>query len=768
MQIDSNLANFARQTCADGEELCPRIAVIGNAMPRRCGLATYTSHSVAALSSAFPELVVDHYAMDDGHGGIVYPDAIHRIAQNDRSAYIDAAATIDDAGTMALWVQHEFGIFGGVAGDYLLDLLRRTALPVVVTLHTILSKPNADEERVMRAIVDRADRLVVMADHGRTILAERYGVDAASVSVIPHGIPDRAMIATAVARQKLGLPRRPTIMTFGLLAPNKGIDTMIAALPAILQHQPDALYYVLGATHPAVKRSHGEAYRASLVAQAKALGVAHAVRFEDRFFDDDDLLDWLQAADVYATPYANPQQVTSGALAYAVAMGRPVVSTPYVHAREILADGVGTLVDFGDASGFAAAISALLGDDALRDSVAVRTWQVGRSMTWAENAKAMATVIGTAIALRPVPIRSAENAADRTLPPLDLAAVERMTDGVGMLQHGIYHVPDRNHGYCIDDNARGLILACRAGADLRHRAEPLATTYAAFMQHAWNPDSRRFRNFMGYNRDWLESEGSDDSNGRAVWALGVAAAEAPTQALRQWAIHLLGQALPIAAEFTSPRTTAFMMLGAEALLQARPGDADARAILANGGAVLAGLVATSRRPEWPWFEIVLAYDNARLPEALFRAGRALGDQAMLTLGLETLEWIVAQQTSKRGHFRPVGTDSFGATYAPPRRFDQQPLEATATVDACLVAFDVTGQARWLDEAQRAFDWFTGANDLALSVASAGDGGCYDGLSPQGVNRNQGAESILALQMATCAMHAVRERATGRDRPSVFA
>ncbi len=766
MQIDSALATFVRQQRGGTGEFPARIAVIGNAMPRRCGIATYTSHSVSAMAAAYPDLIIDHYAVDDGHGDISYPDSIHTITQNDRSAYIDAAEAIGDAGTMAIWVQHEFGIFGGAAGDFLLDLLRRTALPLVVTLHTVLSAPNADEERVMRAIIDRADRLVVMADHGKTILIDRYGVDAATIAVIPHGVPDRALIDASEAKAKVGLPQRPTVMTFGLLAPSKGIDTMIAALPAILDAQPATLYYVLGATHPAVKRKHGETYRAGLIAQAEALGVADAVRFDDRFFDDDDLLDWLQAADVYATPYDNPQQVTSGALSYAVAMGRPVVATPYVHACEILADGVGTIVDFADVDGFATAISGLLGDDRMRRAASERTWRVGRSMIWSANAAAMTTEIATAIAAQPVPIRVADRTAGGGVLSVDLAAVERMTDGVGIFQHGIFQVPDRAHGYCIDDNARALILACRCGLGYQDRALALATTYAAFIQHAWNPDSRRFRNFMGYSRNWLESVGSDDSNGRAIWALGVAAAEAPTQSLRQWALQLLVEAMPIAEDFTSPRATAFMMLGADALLQARPGDGAGRTILARGAALLSGLVTTSRRTEWPWFEAVLAYDNARLPEALLRAGRALGDSAITALGLETLDWIVSQQTSQRGHFRAVGTDSFGSRYALPRRFDQQPLEAAATVDACLVAADVTGDRRWLDAAKCAHDWFLGGNDLALSLASAGDGGCYDGLSPQGVNRNQGAESILALQMATCAMQQVRGKASDNDRQRV--
>ena len=725
-----------------------RIAVIGNAMPRRCGIATYTSHSVEALRARFPSIAIDHYAMDDGHGDVAYDASVRTIAQHDRSAYLDAAEAIEASGAELIWVQHEFGIFGGAAGDYLLSLLGRTGLPVVATLHTLLTAPSDDENRVFRALLARAGRLIVMAERGRDILVDHYGVDPATISVIPHGVPERMVLSADAAKQRLGLPQQPTVMTFGLLAPNKGIADMIGAMPAILAAVPHTLYYVLGATHPALKRQQGEGYREQLIACAERLGIAGSLRFVDRFFDEDELLDWLQAADVYVTPYTNPQQITSGALSYAVAMGKPVVSTPYVHAQEILADGHGVLVPFGDSAALARETLALLNDDAARTALAGRAWQRGQTMLWSANADAVAGVMAVALAACPVRLATARRVASW---PVDLSAVERMTDGTGMAQHALHRVPDRRHGYCIDDNARALILMCRMAATERATAERLGTIYAAFVQHGWNQDDRVFRNFMGYNRTWLESAGSEDSNGRTLWALGVAAAQAPTRALRDWAADLFDTTLSVVETLGSPRAMAFAMLGAAAMIDARPGHARARAILQDGATMLASLVTVSRRPDWAWFEAVLAYDNARLPEALLRAGHVLGRQDWIDTGIETLAWIVEQQTAARGHFRAVGTDSFGAAYAPPRQFDQQPLEAWATVDACATAASIVRDARWAIEAERAFAWFTGDNDLALPVASTGDGGCFDGLMPHGVNRNQGAESILALQLAACTM-----------------
>ncbi len=739
------------------ESTPPRhIAVIGNAMPRRCGLATYTSHSVEAFAAVFPATRIDHYAMDDGHGAIVYPPHTRTIAQQDFDAYAAAALAIDGSGAQLIWVQHEFGIFGGPAGGHLLHLLDHTALPVVATLHTLLTNPGPDEDRVFRALIARCDRLVVMARRGRSILIDTYGVDPSRIDVVSHGVPDRALVATAQARSALGLPNQPSIMTFGLLAPNKGIETMLDALPAIVAARPDVLYYVLGATHPAVKRDQGEAYREALMARAETLGVAAHVRLVDRFFDEEDLLDWLQAADVYATPYQNPQQITSGALSYAVGMGKPVVSTPYVHACEILDEDHGIIVPFGDSGAFARHIGQLLDDDTRRLALARKAWKRGQTMVWARNAVAMADVMATTLAARTTKARTrfavpdfARFGEEKLM--IDLSAIDRMTDGTGMLQHGIHRVPDRNHGYCIDDNARALIFACRVRGELPEEAERLATVYAAFVQHGWNEDAQSFRNFMGYDRRWLEDRGSDDSNGRTMWALGVAAASAPTLALRDWALDLYNRAMPMAAALESPRAAAFAILGAAALLDALPDHAASRQLVARNAALLTMLVTRVRRPDWAWFETVLAYDNARLPEALLRAAAVLDDAALTATGLETLDWIIGQQTAKRGHFRPVGSESFGAEYAPPRPFDQQPLEAYATVDACDAAFALTQDLRWIAEAQRAFAWFAGGNDLALPLASSGDGGCFDGLTPQGVNRNQGAESILALQLATCAM-----------------
>ena len=725
------------------------IAVVGNALPRRCGLATFTSDTVDALRARFPEMVVDHYAMDDGTG-VAYPAGIRLIAAADPAAYREAAGLIEASGAQAIWLQHEFGIFGGDAGAHILTLVERSTLPLIATLHTVLEQPSAAERLVMDRLVRRASHLIVMAESANIIMREVYGVPQDRISVIPHGVPDRPYVDPRSVKARFGLDGRKVVMTFGLLGPDKGIADMIRAMPAIAKAEPAACYIVIGATHPNLVREQGEAHRESLKALAADLGVADHVRFVDTFLDQADLLDWLEVADVYATPYLNLAQITSGTLSYAVSLGKAVVSTPYRHAVEILADDRGIIVAPGNPPAFAAAVGNLLGNDEARAAMAALAYARGREMLWPLLAERAMALAGQAMT-RKNKIPAAPPARAAMTP--DFGALGRMTDDTGMLQHGIFSVPDRDHGYCVDDNARALILVCRvraADAEL----DRLAGIYAAFIQHAWNPDVRLFRNFMGFDRQWREIEGSEDSNGRTLWALGTAAARGRGQAMRDWAIHLFDHSIGLAEKLGSPRARAFAALGAAEVLSAYPGHGAARATLESTGDLLHRLLVAARRPAWAWFEAVLAYDNARLPEALIRAGQLLGRPDFTACGLETLAWIREQQTNAKGAFRPVGTDSFGREYAAPLPFDQQPLEAQATIDACLAAHDATGDERWIDGARQAYGWFVGENDLGLALVDRSGGGCHDGLMPHGVNRNQGAESILALQLANVAISAL--------------
>ena len=717
------------------------LALIGNALPRKCGIATFTSHVADALRERYPRMHLDHYAIDDG-SGVEYPAEIRTIGADDAAGYRDAALQIDRSGAEAVWLQHEYGIFGGTAGSNILELISHIDLPLVVTLHTVLEQPSESERVVLQRILDGADYVVVMVGKGAEILKSQYGVPSRRIQVIPHGVPDRPLRDPDELKSRFDWQDRKLLMTFGLLAPDKGIRHMIDAMPEIVRAHPDALYAIVGATHPNLVRNQGEAHRDMLMARARELGVEDHVSFVDSFVEQEELLDMLQASDVYITPYLNMAQVTSGTLSYAVAVGKAIIATPYLHAQEILADDHGVIVPPSNSAALAEAAIALLGDERRRDSLSRAAYERGRTMLWPQ-------IVERALA----PLRRQERAIEppaiiHRAPRLPLDAVNRMSDEVGMFQHAIYSVPDRDHGYCIDDNARALIVTVlRADAD----SAKLAPGYAAFVQHGWNPDKRRFRNFMGYDRRWLEDAGSDDSNGRTLWALGVAASHSSDRTIRDWANGLFDLTASHVATLGSPRTKAFAALGAFALLGARPDHALAPSLLEASGNQLMAMHDDASRHDWNWFEPELAYDNARLCEALIRAGMALAKPAMIERGVSTLRWLLAHQTGPRGTFRPVGCNGFGRPYAPSFAFDQQPVEAAATIAACAAAFDATGHSEWRAHARHAFGWFFGDNDAGIPLANPEDGGCFDGLMATGINRNQGAESILSLHLAALTM-----------------
>jgi hypothetical protein len=328
-----------------------------------------------------------------------------------------------------------------------------------------------------------------------------------------------------------------------------------------------------------------------------------------------------------------------------------------------------------------------------------------------------------------------------------------MSDTTGLLQHAIGIVPDRAHGYCLDDNARALMLTNLAAGLSRSERACASLTYASFIQHAWNEQREAFRNFMGFDRQWLEDQGSEDSNGRAVWALGHTIENAPDADLRSWAWRWYQQVLPHCAAMSSPRTIAFTMLGAAAVLRVQPGHKASHQVLAEGADVLFRLLGGARRPDWAWFEAVLGYDNPRLSQALIEAGVVLSRDDYIDAGIETLEWIAGQQTAANGQFRPIGSESFGKvhTHLP---FDQQPLEAQAAVEAACTAWRATADRRWFVHAKAAWDWFFGANDRGVVLADLATGRCRDGLTPRGANENCGAESILAFQLAHYSMLAL--------------
>jgi glycosyltransferase involved in cell wall biosynthesis len=714
-----------------------RIALVGTYTPRKCGIATFTTDVVEQLRNFHPDVAADIYTIDDPHSGLVYDTDCRLIAQDDPNSYTRAARAINESGVDAIWVQHEFGIFGGTDGEMVCDFVDRVAAPLIVTFHTVLSAPSAHQRAIMRHLISRASRIMVMSEYGRNLLLELYEAPAHIVEVIPHGAPDRPFGREGAFKQRQNLGEQNVLMTFGLLGPGKGLENVIKAMPAIIARHPNTLYRIVGATHPNLMAKEGESYREKLQALAARLGIEDHIAWENRFLDTPDLLDQLEACDIYVTPYGNLQQSTSGTLSYAVALGKAVVSTPYVHARELLADDIGVLIEPHSAEAVADAIIALLDDPAQLSAIKQRAYTKGRTTIWPEFARSAAALVRSAIGPQPraVPVTA--------LP--GLSGVFAMSDGTGMLQHAIGIVPDRRHGYCLDDNVRALMLMNVAEGLTESERQERSLTYASFIQHAWNPEAKRFRNFMHFDRDWAEDIGSEDSNGRALWTLGQTVEHASTTGLREWAMRWFDQVAVHLAELTAPRSRAFTMLGAAAVLRVCGSHRVAERILDEGGAVLHRLVESSRRPDWSWFEAVLGYDNPRLSQALIEAGVAQGRSEWTEAGLDTLSWIADRQTAVGGYFRAVGSETFGSPYSQ-QPFDQQPLEAQAAIEAAEAAYAAAPEDRWVEHALTAYRWYFGANDRRVVLADVMTGRCRDGVTPRGANENCGAESILAFQL----------------------
>ena len=746
-----------------------RLAIIGNHLPRRCGIATFTHDLHAAIATARPTLETCVVAMSDPGSVYDYPAVVKFQVRDDNiEDYVEAANFLKRERFEAISLQHEYGIFGGEAGGNILALLSRLDVPVVTTLHTVLPQPSAAQERVMRQIIDASVRVVVMSQKGQEFLQAVHGVPASKIDVIAHGIPDLPFVETHHAKAKCGFAGKTVILTFGLLSPSKGIETMINAMPDIIASCPNVIYVVLGATHPNLVRDQGEAYRDSLTARIRELGIEKHVVFINQFVDQATLFDYISMCDVYVTPYLNEAQMTSGTLAYSFGLGKAVVSTPYWHAKELLADGRGTLVPFGDASAMGSEIAALLTNDVRRHAIRKRAYATSRSMTWAQTADSYLATFDRArrshsVSHLPSQDRPKYREGTPVVPDMRMGHLMTMCDSTGLMQHAVHGIPDRSHGYCIDDNARALLLACTLGGP----AEPglpakVTTRFAGFIQHAWNPDTGRFRNFMSYDRRWLEDQGSEDSHGRTLWALGECGRRDPDAARRAWALDLFKASAPASERFSSPRAWAFALLGLNACC-ALTGDEIAMTRLQR---LLADRLMSSlgikKADGWLWFEDVLAYDNARLPQALIETGVSTNTPAYVDAGLRSLRWLMSHQTAPSGCFRPVGSHSFGKRHATPDKFDQQPLEAAATISACLAAERVDCTQDWSGDALRAFNWFLGENDLQISLVDLDTGICMDGLHSDRANANKGAESVLSYLLGLAEIRRSRREGVTPD------
>ena len=739
-----------------------RIAVLGNYLPRKCGIATFTTDLCDAIHDEYGSVELLALPVNDTDEGYRYPERVRfELSEGCLASYRQAADFLNFSNIDLVCVQHEYGIFGGPAGAHVLELLRNLQMPFVTTLHTVLREPNPDQRAVMQEIVTLSDRLIVMSQHSSQILQEVFHVPVEKIDLIPHGIPDLPFIDPNFYKDEFATEGKEVLLTFGLLSPNKGVENVIRALPAILSRHENVVYMVSGITHPHVLRREGEKYRDSLRQLAKDLGVESSVIFRNRFVTPQEMVELIGAADIYITPYKHKEQVVSGTLAYALSAGKAVISTPYLHAIELLDEERGVLVPFDDPKAIADQTIELLDNGTARHAMRKRAYLYAREMVWKRVAQKYMNSFERIYDERlqnPRATFSARNTSKtlNRLPPLKLDHLRRMTDQTGILEHAVFAVPNYPEGYTTDDNARALIVAVLL-EDVAASGEPaclndLASRYLSFLWLAYDTATKRFRNCLSYERQWQEPEGSEDSHGRALWGLGTVLGRSKDSSCRGAAGRMFELAISACLEFRSPRACAFALLGLQEYLDSFAGDRAALTASDKLANRLLNSYRSARSENWKWFEDVLAYSNARLPQALIRAGMRSANDEMVSTGLEALDWLVAlQRCETKGHFVPIGSQGFYSKTTERARFDQQPIEACAVVSACLEAHRASGLARWLKDAWSAFNWFLGANDLQIALYDPATGGCRDGLHPDRANENQGAESTLSFLMALLEM-----------------
>jgi len=768
------IASAPRARSHSKPSLPSRIAVVGNHLPRQCGIATFTTDLCAAIAAEYGTARLLALPVNDTEEGYDYPARVRwSLAQDDAKSYEEAADFLNFNNIDMVCLQHEFGIFGGPAGSHILHLLRGLKMPVVTTLHTVLREPNPDQLMVMEEIAELSDRLIVMSQLSSQILQEVFRIPGSKIDMVPHGVPDLPFLDPNFYKDRFGVEGKAVLLTFGLLSPNKGIENVIRALPQILSKHKNVVYLVAGATHPHILRRDGDRYRASLQALAKEVGVESQVIFHNRFVAPEEMVEFIGAADIYITPYRHEAQVVSGTLAYALGAGKAIISTPYWYATELLDDKRGALVPFDKPDAIARKTIELLDTPAIRHAMRKRAYLFAREMVWKRVAQGYMESFSRVRSDRMENPHVQFSAAAipkslNQLPALNVNHLHGMTDDTGMLQHAIFTVPNRGEGYTTDDNARALIFAVSQeemdkgplgpnGSSADSAPANSSGLYLSFLEHAFNPGKGRFRNFLGFDRRWNEAEGSEDCHGRALWALGSVLGRSRDQGLRSAAGRLFEFSLPAVMEFRSPRAWAYALLGIQEYLDSFAGDRDAQKVRSVLARRLLEMYESVRRPDWKWFENVVAYGNARLSQAMLLVGSACGDDPMVSAGLESLEWLMeTQRRETSGHFVPIGSQGFYRQGGEKARFDQQPIEAAGAVSACLQAFRITRDSRWRSRTWSAFNWFLGDNDLQVPLYDSVSGGCRDGLHPDRANENQGAESTLSFLMALLEMRSLHE------------
>ena len=724
-----------------------KIAFIGTYPPRECGIGTFTNNLLNSVlqTKKAEESIVEAFvvAVDDNNLTYDYPEEVKiTIRQESQEDYLKAAKYINLSGADFCVIQHEFGIFGGQNGVYILPLLHRLEIPMAVTLHTILRTPSYNEKAVIQEIGKMAQKIIVMSQKAINFLVDIYEVPREKIELIEHGVPD-IKYNPEKSKEEFKLGSRKVVLTFGFIGRNKGIETVINALPDVIIRHPEVVYIILGKTHPNVLRHSGEEYRIFLMRLVKNLQLENHVLFLNQFVDVQDLFKYLAAADIYITPYLNESQITSGTLSYAVGVGAAVLSTPYWHAAELLADGRGRLFDFGDTRQLSSHINELLDQPGELDILKKTALEYGRNFTWPKTGEKYVRLVHAVMEKGYIPEEKGDSVIDfLILPPFSLVHINRLTDDTGIIQHAKYGIPNLKEGYCLDDNARALLMVLMAFRQMKDdRALELSPVYLSYIHYMQNPDGT-FRNFLSFNRAFLDEVGSEDSFGRTIWALGYLLGNPPNDAYFQAGSGLFIHATRNFENLKSIRGIANTMIGICYYLKTNPSDDSMTERLRNMAFKLMTHYQENETAEWKWFESLLAYDNGILPLALLHAAGILNDDRVTDVALITMDFLTTH-TLKDNYLSIIGNEKWFKKEGARSVFAQQPIDAMAMVLMYHQAYHLTKDKDYIKKLYTSFLWFLGENDLRMSLYDFETKGCCDGFESYGVNRNQGAESSLA-------------------------
>ncbi len=724
-----------------------KCAIIGTYPPRECGIATFTMNLAESMKlcddrkkRANESFIV---AMNDPGEEYEYPPEVKlSIRQEYQRDYIKAAEFINISGADICILEHEFGIFGGEDGIYILPLLHRLEIPFIVTLHTMLKEPSYTQKAVLQQIGKMAGKIVVMSKRAVQFLVKIYEVPKTKIELIEHGVPD-LQFSQKLSKKQFNLEGKKVLLTFGLISRNKGIETAIAALPEVVNKHPDVLYLIIGKTHPTVLRYDGEEYRNFLMRKVKTLALEKHVLFLNEFIEQNDLFRYLSAADIYITPYLNEAQITSGTLAYAVGVGTAVISTPYWHAQELLDEGRGRLFDFNDSEGLSRILLELLNQPDTLKELRKKAYDYGRQITWPQIGEEYIELTERIIEEKPEVVVKKEITIDPLiLPPFSLVHIKRLTDDTGIIQHAKFGIPNLKDGYCLDDNARAMLAVLMTYWQNKDPVSlDLLPVYLSYIHYMQNGDGK-FRNFLSFDRRFLDEVGSEDSFGRAVWALGYLLANPPNDAYYQFGKLIFFNATPNFEKLETVRGIANTLIGISYYLRTNSSDELMLSIMKKLANKLIRHYETERKRNWEWFESILSYDNGIIPLSLLHASRSLNDNKILKTALTTMEFLT-RITMKEGYLSPIGNEEWYINGGKRAMYAQQPVDALAMVLMFQQAYMVTKNKDFLNQLFTSFMWFLGENDLRMSLYDFETEGCCDGIEKQGINRNQGAESSLA-------------------------